>query len=92
MYSKEPQREKKRGLITLVIGVSLLLLAVIFVTGQYALYGQVCWLRCAVAVLDLRALYGAQMQMELREAPTRTKLARDAARPCAAYCAQARST
>ena len=35
--------------------------------AKYALYGQVCWLRCAVAVLDLRALCGAPLRTDLRE-------------------------
>ena len=35
--------------------------------GQYALYGQVCRLRCAVAVLDLRALCGAPLRTDLHE-------------------------
>ena len=50
--------------------------------GQYALYGQVCWLRCAVAVLDLRALCGAPLRTDLHEsANVERSLARDVARP-----------
>jgi hypothetical protein len=42
-------------------------LAVTFGTGLYGLYGQVCWFGCAVAVLDMCALYGAPLRTELRE-------------------------
>jgi hypothetical protein len=35
--------------------------------AQYAVYGQLCWFRCAVAVLDACALHGQPLCTELRE-------------------------
>ena len=92
MLPREPPGEKKRGLgvITIVIAVSLLLLAVIFVTGQYALYGQVGRLRAQLGWVASHMRYCAPLQMEMRETSSwrgrGARLARDAVRPLAAKC------
>jgi hypothetical protein len=92
MIPREPPGEKKRGLgvITIVIAVSLLLLAVIFVTGQYALYGQVGRLRAQLGWIASHMRCCAPLQMEMRETSSwrgrGARLARDAVRPLAAKC------
>ena len=92
MLPREPPGEKKRGLgvITIVIAVSLLLLAAIFVTGQYALYGQVGRLRAQMGWFASHMRCCVPLQMEMRETSSwrgrGARLARDAVRPLAAKC------
>ncbi len=79
MLAKESKPPKRLGLVALVISVSLIFLAAIFVAGQAALHGQATHdstlLRC-----NPRALQGPKepLQMGLREMGARTRLSRDA--------------
>ena len=41
--------------------------------AQNAVCGQVCWFRCAVAMIDAWALYGPDCGRNCAEAPTRTR-------------------